>query len=32
MVIRNMPAIRFDPKNPEKTYRMILAELRRIGL
>ncbi|MEM9951301.1 MAG: FHA domain-containing protein [Chloroflexota bacterium] len=32
MIIRNMPAIRFDPKNPDKTYRVILAELRRIGL
>ncbi|MEL6403847.1 MAG: FHA domain-containing protein [Chloroflexota bacterium] len=32
MVLKNMPAIRFDPKNPEKTFRMILAELRRIGL
>lgn len=32
MIIRNMPAIRFDPKNPDKTYRMILAELRRVGL
>ncbi|MEL7432887.1 MAG: toll/interleukin-1 receptor domain-containing protein, partial [Chloroflexota bacterium] len=32
MVLKNMPAIRFDPKNPEKSFRMILAELRRIGL
>ncbi|MGJ3240379.1 MAG: FHA domain-containing protein [Anaerolineae bacterium] len=32
MIIRNMPAIRFDPQNPDKTYRIILAELRRIGL
>lgn len=30
--IDNMPAIKFDPKTPDKTYRMILAELRRIGL
>ena len=32
MIIKNMPAIKFDPQNPNKTYRMIQAELRRIGL
>lgn len=32
MIIRNMPAIPFDPQNPEKTFRIVLAELRRIGL
>ncbi|MGB7339705.1 MAG: FHA domain-containing protein [Phototrophicaceae bacterium] len=32
MILHNMPAIRFDPKNPDKTSRMILAELRRVGL
>lgn len=32
MILKNMPAIRFNPKNPDKTFRMILAELRRIGL
>lgn len=31
-IIRNKPAIKFDTQNPNKTYRMILAELRRIGL
>ena len=30
--IDNMPAIKFEPKTPDKTYRMILAELRRIGI
>jgi len=32
MGIRNIPVVRFDPKNPEKTFRILLAELRRIGL
>lgn len=32
MILQNMPAIKFTPQNPDKTYRMILAELRRIGL
>ncbi|GAB5493885.1 MAG: hypothetical protein Phog2KO_41000 [Phototrophicaceae bacterium] len=32
MIIQNIPAIKFDPQNPNKTYRMIQAELRRIGL
>lgn len=30
--IDKMPAIRFDPQHPDTTYRIILAELRRIGL
>lgn len=32
LVVRNMPAIPFDPKTPEKTFRMILAEIRRLGV
>lgn len=30
--IDKMPSIRFDTKHPDTTYRIILAELRRIGL
>lgn len=31
LIIRNMPAIPFNPRTPNKTFRMILAELRRVG-
>lgn len=30
--IRNMPAIPYEKKNPEKSFRLVLAELRRIGI